>query len=196
MLDRRIAYRVGMRRLAWSLVLSLPAIAGAWPKIFTPPIVEQAVVTVEIAYPGAAPALVEHTIFEPVERALRGLPDVERVESSAKEGNAKLTLTVRAGADGHAVRLAVRARLEVLRDLPADSEAPIIRQVRRTAEVVTLRVRDPSRPGPPSPALVARLERRLVEVPQVVAVEVEAPPKPEIQVAVDPERAAGSRGRP
>jgi HAE1 family hydrophobic/amphiphilic exporter-1 len=56
------------------------------------PDIEQPVLTVGIAYPGASPDTVEREVVNRIEKALQGIAGVDRVQSTASEGNARLVL--------------------------------------------------------------------------------------------------------
>jgi HAE1 family hydrophobic/amphiphilic exporter-1 len=56
------------------------------------PDVEQPVLTVSIAYPGASPDTVEREVINRIEKALQGIAGVYQVRSTASEGNARLVL--------------------------------------------------------------------------------------------------------
>ena len=56
------------------------------------PDVEQPVLVVNIAYPGASPDTVEREIINRIEKAMQGLSGVDQVRSTASEGNARLVL--------------------------------------------------------------------------------------------------------
>jgi HAE1 family hydrophobic/amphiphilic exporter-1 len=56
------------------------------------PDVEQPVLVVNIAYPGASPETVEREVINRIEKALQGISGVDRISSTASEGNARLVL--------------------------------------------------------------------------------------------------------
>ena len=52
------------------------------------PDVEQPVLTVTIAYPGASPDTVEREVVNRIEKSLQGLSGVRKVNSTSREGSA------------------------------------------------------------------------------------------------------------
>jgi hydrophobic/amphiphilic exporter-1 (mainly G- bacteria), HAE1 family len=56
------------------------------------PDVQQPVLTVNIPYPGASPATVEREVIDRIERALQGIAGIDRLRSTASEGNASFVL--------------------------------------------------------------------------------------------------------
>ncbi len=56
------------------------------------PDVQQPVLTVNIPYPGASPSTVEREVVDRIERALQGIAGIDRLHSTASEGNASFVL--------------------------------------------------------------------------------------------------------
>ena len=56
------------------------------------PDVEQPVLVVNIAYPGASPETTEREVVNRIEKALQGIAGVDEVRATAAEGNARLVL--------------------------------------------------------------------------------------------------------
>ena len=56
------------------------------------PDIEQPVLTVNIPYPGASPDTVEREVVNRIEKAMQGISGVDRVQSTASEGLARLVL--------------------------------------------------------------------------------------------------------
>lgn len=80
------------------------------------------VIEVEAFLPGANPQEMEKYVTYPMEEAVRGLPGLEKMESSSRNGSAQIILTYQAGYDKmqDAVER-VRSRLEEIRSrLPAE----------------------------------------------------------------------------
>src|SRR5215831_19498312 len=54
-------------------------------------------VSVAIAYPGASPQEIERLAIEPIEEEIRGIPNVQRVSSSAQSGIGEIAVQFRFG---------------------------------------------------------------------------------------------------
>ncbi|MEP6589962.1 MAG: efflux RND transporter permease subunit [Gemmatimonadota bacterium] len=93
------------------------------------PDLDQPVVMVQIAYPGASPEAVEREIVEPVEEAIFGLSGVDRklTTSNAVDGFAQFTVTFAFTKPVAEASQDVRDAISTIRgDLPQEMEEPII----------------------------------------------------------------------
>ncbi|KPK61200.1 MAG: acriflavine resistance protein B [Gammaproteobacteria bacterium SG8_31] len=90
------------------------------------PNVERPLIEISTSWRAAAPEEVEAEIIEPQEDALRGLPGLEKIESSASRGNASITLYF--GVDTRLERslIEVMNRLNRVPSYPPDVDEPII----------------------------------------------------------------------
>ncbi|NBD37651.1 MAG: AcrB/AcrD/AcrF family protein, partial [Verrucomicrobia bacterium] len=57
------------------------------------------VVTVSVAYPGAAPAEVEQGILQPIEEAVRGIEGIREITSTAREGSGGVSIELVSGSN-------------------------------------------------------------------------------------------------
>ena len=93
------------------------------------PDLDQPVVMVQIAYPGASPDAVEREVVEPIEEAIFGLSGVERrlTTSNAVDGFAQFTVTFAYTKPVAEASQDVRDAIASIRgDLPTEMEEPII----------------------------------------------------------------------
>jgi multidrug efflux pump subunit AcrB len=83
----------------------------------TPVVVPREPVTIEVVaeWPGQGALEIERALVVPLEQALRGVPDVTRIESRARAGRATLVLTLDARSDPGLGRTAVHERLGAAR---------------------------------------------------------------------------------
>jgi len=90
------------------------------------PNVERPLIEINTNWRAAAPEEVEAEIIEPQEDALRGLPGLEKIESSASRGNASVTLYF--GVDSKLERslIEVMNRLNRVPSYPPDVDEPVI----------------------------------------------------------------------
>ncbi len=90
------------------------------------PNVERPIIQINTGWRAAAPEEVESEILEPQEDALRGVPGVEKLESSASRGRASITLTFLPGVDLQRSLIEVMNRLNRVPRYPADVTEPLI----------------------------------------------------------------------
>ena len=120
-------------RVAGNLLLALMLLAGVWGisqlnRQLLPDFTLEAI-TVEVAWPGASPRDVEANILEAVEPELRFIEDVDKLEATAYEGRARVTIFFEEGASMSKALTDVQAAMARITTLPADSERPVISQI-------------------------------------------------------------------
>lgn len=88
------------------------------------------VVTVSVAWPGAAPREVEEQVILRLEEAIADLDNVKQISSDAREGSAGVSVEMKPGADFDSFLNEVKARIDGVSNLPQSSFPPVVsRQV-------------------------------------------------------------------
>jgi HAE1 family hydrophobic/amphiphilic exporter-1 len=91
------------------------------------PKVEFTQLTVRVRYPNVGPEEIEKIITDPLENALSGLPNLERVTSRSEEGSSRVRLEFARGTNIDEAANDVRSALDRLRDdLPDEAQTPQI----------------------------------------------------------------------
>ena len=85
------------------------------------------IVEVSVVYPGAAPAEVEQGILLPVEEAVRGVPGIEEITSTAREGSGTVEIELVAGTDRMRAFQDIDQAVGRIRTFPDDIEQPEVR---------------------------------------------------------------------
>lgn len=113
--------------LFFVVLVLLGAIAVArMGRSILPPIALPAV-SVAISYPGASPREVERLTIQPIEEEIRGLPDVQRVSSSAQSGVGEIAVQFRFGSALPTDRANVQSAVDAARaNMPLDLVAPVV----------------------------------------------------------------------
>lgn len=88
------------------------------------PAFELDVVTVNVSYPGAAPAEVEQGILRPVEEAIRGVQGIKEISSRAREGSGRVTIELVTGTNRMKAFQDVDQAVNRIRTFPDDVEEP------------------------------------------------------------------------
>jgi len=96
------------------------------------------VVTVAVAYPGAAPAEVEQGILQPVEEAIRGIEGIRELTSSAREGRGSVNIELVAGSNRMKAFQEIDQAVSRIRTFPDDIEEPEVSLQSRQREVMEL----------------------------------------------------------
>lgn len=101
------------------------------------PDVEQPILTVSVAYPGASPETVEREIVNRVEKALQGIAGVDQVRSTASESQARIVLFFKF--DKNMVEAADEVRNaigSVRHKLPVEMREPVLQRLDPAAQPI------------------------------------------------------------
>ncbi len=90
------------------------------------PDVRKPVLTVNTAWPGAAPAEVEREIITQQEEVLKGLEGLNRMTSNSDDGNGEIELEFQVGNDMDRALVLVANRLDRVTNRPDDADEPVI----------------------------------------------------------------------
>ena len=90
------------------------------------PNVERPLIEISTSWRAAAPEEIEAEIVEPQEDALRGLPGLELMESSASRGRGSITLTFDVNSSLERSLIEVMNRLNRVPSYPADVDQPVV----------------------------------------------------------------------
>ena len=154
------------------------------------PRVEMTQLTVRVSYPNVGPAEIEQIITDPLENAVSGLPNLERVTSRSEEGSSRVRLEFARGTNIDEAANDLRAALDRLRDeLPVEAETPeIFKLDLDRIEVVSVAVTS-TRPLDELTRILERnLTRRFEQIPGVGAINIRGGIYREIRVDLDRDR--------
>ncbi len=159
------------------------------------PDVRRPVITVRTAWPGAAPAEIEREIINPQEDVLRGLPGLEKMTSSSRDGRGEITLEFQVGHNMDKALLLVANRLDRVSDYPEEADEPTLdtsgSEDSAIAWFILTRVDDNDRPMHSYGDFAEDvIKDRLERVPGVSRANVFGGSPREMQVTIDPERMA------
>ncbi len=155
-------------------------------------------ITVETAFPDAAPVEVEELITRPVEERVGAVPGVVRVESSSREGVSEVVLDFAWGTPVDHAMAEVREKLDRVR-LPLGADRPVVLRYDPAQEpIMRLALRDVGGTAELSASDLAALrqaadqyvKRELEKLPGVAAVELHGGQEDEVLVELDPARLA------
>lgn len=90
------------------------------------PKVERPVVTVRTFWPGATPYEVERDIIEEQEKVLKGLQNLDEMESTSSDNSASVTLRFDLGVNIDDALLRVSNKLDEVRAYPENAEKPVL----------------------------------------------------------------------
>ena len=97
-------------------------------------------VTISVAYPGAAPDEVERGVILAIEDAVMGLDGVKRVTSSANESSGSVVVELLSDADTNVVRSDIENAVNRISNFPNSVERPIISIGTTRSQVISMLV--------------------------------------------------------
>jgi len=155
-----------LHRVAANLLMLIMIVSGLWALTqlntqFLPTFHVQ-IITVSVDWPGASAEDVERSVVEPIEVELRNIDYLKKMTSSSRIGHGVITLEFEQQADmGNALE-EVKERVGQVRNLPQDSEEPIIvkkENFEEIARIVFTGVQDIQELRP----LIRKIERDLLD---------------------------------
>ena len=144
-----ICIRRPVLAIVLSLVIVLFGLAGLqFLGVREFPAVDPPVVTVTTRYPGAAAAVVDSEITEPLEQAINGVAGVRVMSSTSSEGGSSIRVEFNIGSDLEAAANDVRDKVgQAVRNLPPDADPPVVEKADADSDpIVFMLVRSEKRP--------------------------------------------------
>jgi multidrug efflux pump subunit AcrB len=130
---------VAANLLMWILVVGgLLALPRTHQEEF--PNIEIDAVRINVPYLGAAPAEVESGVCIRVEEAVQGTEGIDKISSSASEGNCSITIELVAGVDKTKVANDIKSKVDAIDSFPAETETPVTAEVSIMATVLQIAV--------------------------------------------------------
>jgi len=154
------------------------------------PKIEFTELTVRTNYPDVGPEELEQIITDPIENAMAGLPNLERITSRSQEGRSRVRLRFARGTSIDEAANDLRAALDRLRDdWPVEAEQPeIFKLDLDMIEVVSVAVTSTRDLESLTRLLEEDLARRFEQIPGVGAINVRGGIYREIRVDLDRDR--------
>ncbi|MDQ3700646.1 MAG: efflux RND transporter permease subunit, partial [Chloroflexota bacterium] len=154
------------------------------------PAVNFPVVLVSIPYPGAGPEVVETLVTKPVEDAVAGLANLDKITSFSSEGLSNVTIQFTDAADSQTAAIEVEKRVNAARaTLPTDILPPTVLKFDFTQQpIMNLALSGERSPEQLYRLADERIRNRLETLNGVGQVTIFGGLQREIQVSVDPAR--------
>lgn len=104
------------------------------------PEVEVEIITIRVEYPGAAPSEVEEAICIRIEERIQGVDGIDRIRSTASEGQGLVVAEIDEGVDARRVLDDIKSRVDAIDTFPADAEEPVVEQMLTRQAVINVAV--------------------------------------------------------
>jgi HAE1 family hydrophobic/amphiphilic exporter-1 len=181
--------------MAYLIAVTIGVVGLLYLPVDLLPRIEFPRLSVIVDYANVGPEEMETIVTDPLENALSGIPNLERITSRSEEGRARVSLWFARGTNIDEAANDVRAALDRLRDdLPPEAEPPSIFKFDPDAqEIVSLSVVSTRDLASTTRLLEREIAQRFEQIPGVGAITVGGGVYREIQVQLlrDRLRAAG-----
>ncbi|MCP4110892.1 MAG: efflux RND transporter permease subunit, partial [Desulfobacteraceae bacterium] len=129
-------------------------------------------VEVRVLYPGATAEEVEETICQRIEDVADGVNYVEEISSDARESVGTVTVEMQQGNDLRQFIEDIKTEVEAIDDFPDQAEDPVIKELGRTAQVISIAVTGPMS-QPDLKAYCENIKKRLQQEDEISLVTIQ-----------------------
>ncbi|MCP4345232.1 MAG: efflux RND transporter permease subunit [Desulfobacterales bacterium] len=129
-------------------------------------------VEVRVLYPGATAEEVEETICQRIEDVVDGINYVEEISSDARESVGTVTVEMQQGNDLRQFIEDIKTEVEAIGDFPDQAEDPVIKELGRTGQVISIAVTGPMSP-PDLKAYCENIKKRLQQEDEISLVTIQ-----------------------
>ncbi|MEW5912729.1 MAG: efflux RND transporter permease subunit [Thermodesulfobacteriota bacterium] len=143
-------------------------------------------ITITVEYRGASPAEVEEGVVRRIEEKIAGLAGIRRIDSTARESRATITIEVIKGWDLQKLLDEVKAEVDRITTLPEEAEKPVVRETTRRTQVLWVAIFGQV-PEATLKALAQRLKDDLTTLPGISVAELFGVRDSEIHIEVSEE---------
>lgn len=149
-------------------------------------------IEVKIAYPGATPREIEQKICKPLESTIDGTSYIDEMRCESRQSMAIATIKMQEQGNFVQFNNDIRSAIDAVENFPEESEEPIIKELGRTQDVVTVAL-SANIPKPELKDLAEGIKERMLRVPGIPLVSIEGFSKRQfqIQIALDKLRLYG-----
>ena len=113
-------------------------VGGVRMEVFPEINLDQMTITAE--YRGAAPAEVEQAVCVRIEEAIQAIEGIDKIASTAHEGNGTVTVDVRLGYDLQEVMDEIKMQVDAIDTFPDEVEVPIVQEVQPRYKVLYISI--------------------------------------------------------
>jgi len=153
------------------------------------PAIELDAVSINVEFEGASPEEVERQITIPIEEEFDGMPEIDVMNSTSREGMASVMIKLKSGTDVDQYMRDAQTAIDQITDLPDEAEEPELVRLKARFPVISMTLYGDVARGYLYD-LADDVKQRMLALPGVAAVGVAGDRDWEIWVEVDPYRLA------
>ncbi|WP_224491570.1 efflux RND transporter permease subunit [Robertkochia flava] len=148
------------------------------------PLVDSKIISINVAYPGAAPQEIEEGIIIKIEDNLKGIEGVDRVTSTSRENGGSITVEILKGYDIDFMLLEVKNAVDQVPSFPTGMEPLVVGKQKAIRETITFNVSGDEVALSTLKQIARQVERDLRGFDGISQIEITGFPREEIEIAV------------
>lgn len=140
-------------------------------------------IEIKVLYPGATPREIEQKVCKPLENTIDGTSYIDKMRCESRQSMAVATLKMQEQGDFVQFMNDIRSAVDEVETFPSESEEPVIRELGRTQDVVTIAL-SANIPKPELKDLAESIKERMSRVPGIPLVSIEGFSKRQFQIQI------------
>ena len=148
------------------------------------PLADSEIISINIAYPGAAPAEIEEGIILKIEDNLKGLVGVERVTSTARENGGSITVEIESDEDINVMVSEVKNAVDRVPNFPGGMEPLVIAKQENIRQTIDFAISGNNIDLQTLKQIGRQVENDLRSMEGISQISVSGYPEEEIEIAV------------
>ncbi|MFC1513738.1 efflux RND transporter permease subunit [candidate division KSB1 bacterium] len=185
-MNRAIAW-FAENRVAANLLMFLILAAGFFSitqvKMEVFPEFSADMITVSVAYLGAAPEEVEEGVCVRIEEAVQDLEGIKKLTSTASEGVGSVTIEVEPDYDSRKLLDDIKSRVDAISTFPVETEKPVIQEIVTRRQVISIAVSGETNEKSLK-SIAEQIRDELTDLPEISQVELAGARPYEISIEV------------
>lgn len=148
------------------------------------PLQESEIISINVAYPGAAPQEIEEGVVLKIEDNLKGLIGVERVTSTSRENGGSITVEIESGEDIDAMLAEVKNAVDRVPNFPTGMEPLVVAKQERVRQTIDFAISGEDITLTSLKQIGRQIENDLRAMDGISQITVSGYPEEEIEIAV------------
>ncbi len=148
------------------------------------PLIDSQIITISVAYPGAAPQEIEEGVILKIEDNLKGLVGIDRVTSTSRENGGSVTIEIEQGEDINVILAEVKNAVDRVPSFPTGMEPLVVAKQEAIRETISFAVSGATLDLATLKQIARSIEYDLRAMDGISQIEITGVPEEEIEIAV------------
>ncbi|RXG25058.1 efflux RND transporter permease subunit [Leeuwenhoekiella marinoflava] len=148
------------------------------------PLIDSQIITISVAYPGAAPQEIEEGVILKIEDNLKGLVGIERVTSVSRENGGSVTIEIEQGEDINVILAEVKNAVDRVPSFPTGMEPLVVAKQEAIRQTISFAISGETLDLATLKQIARSVEYDLRAMDGISQIEITGFPEEEIEIAV------------